>query len=40
MQRYQIIDEPKTKPYEYLIVNPIVILLAGILVPLIWSPPF
>jgi hypothetical protein len=40
MARYEIIDEPRTKPWgEKLIVDPIVILLAAILVPLIWQPP-
>ncbi len=37
---YQIIDEPKTKAFEHLIVNPIVVLLVGILLPLLWMPPF
>ena len=40
MARYQIIDEPQTKPWgENLVVNPIIILLAAMLVPLIWNPP-
>jgi hypothetical protein len=40
MARYEIIDEPRTKPWgERLIVDPIVVLLAAILVPLIWQPP-
>lgn len=39
MSQYQIIDEPKVKPQQHLIVNPIVILLVGILVPLVWTPP-
>lgn len=38
--RYHIIDEPKPRAYEHLIVNPIVILLVGILLPLIWQAPF
>lgn len=40
MSSYRIIDEPKIKPWEHLIVNPIIILLAGIIVPLFWTPPF
>ncbi len=40
MARYEIIDEPRTKPWgERLIVDPIIILFAAILVPLIWQPP-
>jgi len=37
---YNIIDEPKTKPWEHLIVNPLVILLAAMFLPLFWNPPF
>ncbi len=38
---YEIIDEPSVKPWgEKLIVEPVVILLAAILVPLVWQPPF
>lgn len=40
MSQYQIIDEPKVKPQQHLIVNPIIILLVGILMPLVWTPPF
>ncbi len=39
MSRYRIIDEPKPKPQDYLIVNPIVILLLGMILPLFWQPP-
>lgn len=40
MERYRIIDEPEAKSWaEQLIVDPIVILLAAILVPLFWQPP-
>ena len=38
--RYQIIDEPQTKPWaESLIVQPVAILLIAIVVPLFWNPP-
>ena len=41
MERYRIIDEPKSKPWgEKLIVDPIFILLAAILIPLVWNPPY
>ena len=41
MARYEIIDEPHARPWgEKVIINPLFILLAAILVPLIWSPPF
>lgn len=39
-QIYRIIDEPKVRAAETLIVNPLVILLAGIFLPLLWEPPF
>lgn len=40
MAHYQIIDEPRPKPWQHLIVNPNIILLAAIFVPLLWNPPF
>ncbi|MDJ0758438.1 MAG: hypothetical protein QNJ19_03525 [Woeseiaceae bacterium] len=41
MERYRIIDEPRSKPWgEKLIVDPTIILLAAILVPLFWNPPY
>ena len=41
MSRYEIVDEPDVKPWgEKLIVDPIMILLAAMLVPLIWNPPY
>jgi len=40
MNSYQIIDEPKPSAYEYLIVDPVVILFASILVPLFIDLPF
>ena len=36
---YHIIDEPRVKPQAHLIVNPLVILLVGMLLPLFWHPP-
>ncbi len=40
MARYQIIDEPRSKPWgENLVIDPIFILLAAMLVPLVWNPP-
>lgn len=39
MSSYHIIDEPKPRLYENLIVNPIIILFVSIIVPLIWMPP-
>ncbi|MBH1971712.1 hypothetical protein FK216_09930 [Moraxellaceae bacterium AER2_44_116] len=39
MSSYHIIDEPKTRTADYLIVNPIIILLAAMFVPLVWTPP-
>ena len=39
MEDYHIIDEPKVKKAENLIVNPIVILFAAIFIPLFWMPP-
>lgn len=40
MSAYQIIDEPKVRGLEHVIVNPIVILLVAMLLPLVWNPPF
>ncbi|GAB1264631.1 hypothetical protein NBRC116493_05390 [Aurantivibrio infirmus] len=37
---YQIIDEPKPKPWDSLIFNPIGILLLAMLLPFVWTPPF
>lgn len=37
---YVIVDEPTPKKSEYIIVNPIVILLVAIFLPLFWNPPF
>lgn len=40
MARYQIIDEPQSKPWaENLIVNPIIVLFVSIFLPLFWNPP-
>jgi len=39
MDSYQIIDEPKSRGYENLILNPLVILFLGIVVPIFWQPP-
>ncbi len=39
MDNYHIIDEPKIKLSDGLIVNPLIILFAAILIPLIWNPP-
>jgi len=40
MARYVIIDEPKSRSWgESLIVDPSIILIASILVPIIWNPP-
>lgn len=39
MSNYSLIDEPKPKAYEHLIVDPLVIFFAAILVPLFWNPP-
>lgn len=40
MNRYTIIDEPQVRPWgERIVVDPIIILLAAILVPLFWNPP-
>lgn len=36
---YHIIDEPKIRRWEHLIVNPVLIIFAGILVPIFWIPP-
>lgn len=40
MTGYRIIDEPNVKMAQQLIVNPIVILLAAILVPIFMTIPF
>lgn len=40
MSSYQIIDEPKVRGREHLIVNPIIILFVAIFLPLIWMPPY
>lgn len=37
---YSIIDEPKIKPWVRYAVNPIIILFAAMLVPMIWNPPY
>lgn len=40
MNRYSIIDEPNVRPWgERIVVDPILILLAAILVPFFWDPP-
>ena len=40
MNRYSIIDEPQVRPWgERIVVDPILILLAAILVPFFWDPP-
>lgn len=39
MSHYTIIDEPRPGAKQALIMNPMVILLAAIFVPLFWSPP-
>ena len=40
MESYSIIDEPRPRPWQHLIVNPNIILLTAIFVPLFWNPPF
>ena len=41
MERYTIIDEPRTRPWgEKLVVDPVIVLLAAMLVPLFWNPPY
>ncbi|MCL1097010.1 hypothetical protein [Shewanella gelidii] len=40
MATYQIIDEPKTRALDRLIVDPTIILFVGIFLPFIWNPPF
>lgn len=37
---YKIIDEPKVRGAEKLIVNPILILFASVIIPIFWNPPF
>lgn len=37
---YTIIDEPKAKYFEHLIVNPIIILFAAMIIPLLIKVPF
>lgn len=40
MDRYRIIDEPATRSWgEKYVVNPLIILLAAVFVPIIWEPP-
>ncbi len=39
MASYKIIDEPKVKPWDYLIVNPLIILFVGVFLPFLWDPP-
>jgi len=39
-ETYQIIDEPKLPFSTNLIVNPVWILLAAMILPFIWVPPF
>lgn len=39
MTSYQIIDEPKLKSYQHLIVDPILILFISFIVPIFWAPP-
>lgn len=36
---YHIIDEPKPRMYENLILDPVIILFLSIIVPLFWNPP-
>lgn len=38
--QYQIVDEPKARALNMLIVDPLVIFFAAIFIPLIWTPPF
>ncbi len=40
MSYYHIIDEPKIKQSENLIVDPVIILLVAIFLPLFWAPPY
>ncbi len=40
MSAYEIIDEPKVKKSEHLIVNPIMVLFVAIFLPLFWMPPY
>ena len=40
MSVYQIIDEPKTRAQDFLICNPLLILLIGVFLPIFWNPPF
>ncbi|WP_144392030.1 hypothetical protein [Pleionea sediminis] len=40
MSTYEIIDEPKVKASSHLVVNPIVILLAAMIVPMFLTIPF
>lgn len=39
MTNYQVIDEPNPGPRAALVQNPLLILLASVLVPLFWDPP-
>ncbi|WP_087023202.1 hypothetical protein [Thaumasiovibrio subtropicus] len=38
--RYHIIDEPKATKWDFLVMNPMVIIFATMIVPIIWAPPF
>lgn len=38
--KYHIVDEPNYGSHHKLIVNPIVILMVSVFLPLLWSPPF
>jgi hypothetical protein len=40
MNYYHIIDEPKIKKSENLIMSPIIILFVAIFLPVFWNPPF
>ncbi len=40
MSTYHIIDEPKVKKSEHLIVNPIIVLFVAIFLPIFWMPPY
>lgn len=40
MARYEIIDEPEAPSWgERIVVDPVLILFAAIIVPLVWNPP-
>ena len=40
MAGYEIIDEPKPRLHENLIVDPAAIFFVSIFLPLLWTPPF